>query len=840
MSSELTRARGATLGTALLFVALQVPAAAVQDPLFTDLHLMHPVNRDATFAPALGDLDGDGDLDVYEGNQKQDRVLLFSPDRGFEELPGAVPENPFVNAVELADLDGDGDLDAFVVDNGENALLFNGGAGVFTAIPGGIVPFDETSRDVAIGDVNQDGFPDAFVGQQSAPERCFLNDGSGLFPLITFILSSDLTFKVALTDVDGNGTLDAITANGSLFFEHNRLYANDGSGAFTEVPDTFTDLLSWTEGLDVGDADGDGNVDVLFGNNGFGQGGIDHLYLGDGAGGFTYSPAALPFFAHVTEEIAFADVDGDLDLDILMLTDNPNQPDRMYLNDGSGIYSDASAQWGSGFDISWGFAIGDIDLDGDPDIVVGNTYPNRLYMNDGTGTFTDVSTPLPVDRDITNDVALGDVDGDGDLDAFLVNDLEDPDRLWINNGAGLFEDRPQDLPDVPLSDSNGVLFEDFDGDGDADLLVVGDGKNRALRNDGSGVFGYSIGDTPSDLLDTVGVAAGDIDGDGDVDAAIANDDFWDQVYVNDGTGDLSNLFGALPQEVQTTRCMALGDVDLDGDLDLVRGFSNVVPDHLMLGDGTGVFSAGPAFDVADSTITYRVVLFDADTDGDLDVLFGKGFSDRFYRNEFPLPFTDDSANLPSVSAATRGLAVGDIDDDGDLDAFVAYNSFTQSNRIYVNDGTGLFTDGVALVAPQFDDSNGAALGDLDGDGALDVFIANVRQSRVLYQVERQVVWSGLPSVSKPLYLDLYGPASEAWVLAFALSAGKTQLPLRTLLLGPGATVVATGALDGDGRDQAVFPPVGAPVLIGLDVFWQAAVGNTPLFTNLERRAFTGL
>ena len=123
MSSELTRARGATLGTALLFVALQVPAAAVQDPLFTDLHLMHPVNRDATFAPALGDLDGDGDLDVYEGNQKQDRVLLFSPDRGFEELPGAVPENPFVNAVELADLDGDGDLDAFVVDNGENALL---------------------------------------------------------------------------------------------------------------------------------------------------------------------------------------------------------------------------------------------------------------------------------------------------------------------------------------------------------------------------------------------------------------------------------------------------------------------------------------------------------------------------------------------------------------------------------------------------------------------------------------------------------------------------------------------------------------------------------------------
>jgi len=124
-------------------------------------------------------------------------------------------------------------------------------------------------------------------------------------------------------------------------------------------------------------------------------------------------------------------------------------------------------------------------------------------------------------------VALGDVDGDGDLDAFVANQA-DPNKVWLNDGNGIFTDSGQSLGS---SDSFGVALGDVDGDGDLDAFVANyAGHNKVWLNGGSGIFtdsGQSLGDSPS-----VDVALGDVDGDGDLDAFVANDAQGNKVYEN--------------------------------------------------------------------------------------------------------------------------------------------------------------------------------------------------------------------------------------------------------------------------------------------------------------------
>ncbi|MEM7205338.1 MAG: VCBS repeat-containing protein, partial [Planctomycetota bacterium] len=230
----------------------------------------------------------------------------------------------------------------------------------------------------------------------------------------------------------------------------------------------------------------------------------------------------LPANADFTHSITAADVDGDGDADLIL--GNRGAQNRLYLSEGDSTFSDVTTtRLPADTDLTTAIATGDVDGDGDLDVVVGNAAANRLYLNDGTGVFTDASAArLPADNDETLAVAFVDVDGDGDLD-LVLGTSRGQDRLYINDGDGTFVDETAARLPTDTSSTFALGAADIDGDGDADLIV---GKPWGVQdllyeNDGQGVFtDRTAGQLPPQNRGTTGIALGDIDADGDLDVVI--------------------------------------------------------------------------------------------------------------------------------------------------------------------------------------------------------------------------------------------------------------------------------------------------------------------------------
>jgi hypothetical protein len=295
-------------------------------------------------------------------------------------------------------------------------------------------------------------------------------------------VDGDNSQSVAFGDVDGDGDLDLVIGNVA---GQNRLYLNDGSGAFTDATASRMPVdLDDTTSVVLGDVDCDGDMDLVIGN----LGGQSRLYLNNGAGTFTDATASrMPVHSDTTTCLVLGDVDGDGDLD--MVIGNQYGNNRLYLNNGTGSYFDGtSSRLPADSDLTWSVTLGDVDGDRDLDLVVGNSgyYPsgqqNRLYLNDGTGTFTDATAGrMPVDDDNTQSVALVDVDVDGDLDLVIGNG-GGQNRLYLNDGAGAFTDATASRMPVDGEWTSSVAHGDVDGDGDPDLVFGGVGQTRLYNN----------------------------------------------------------------------------------------------------------------------------------------------------------------------------------------------------------------------------------------------------------------------------------------------------------------------------------------------------------------------
>lgn len=360
---------------------------------------------------------------------------------------------------------------------------------------------------------------------------------------------------------------------------------------FVDVTATHIPIDPKTHALDVAliDVDRDGDLDAVLAL----ESQPNRLYLNDGSGKFSWREGIFANKSHDTEHVRIADFNQDGILDVLFVAED-DQNHEYYLGKGDGTFQEVSDRLlakseGNGLDV------GDVNGDGLPDIVVGNSGDRGqdfLWLNDPLrpGFFVDATTQnLPKVNDATQSIKLGDVDGDGDLDLLIGNEIP-PNRLLINDGKGVFQEKSSslDLP-VPLHTREVLLF-DVDGDGDLDIVFANltsnggarekDPRARLLINDGKGTFkDKTLDRMPPNEFSTYAAIALDFDRDGDEDlllSAIEIPPFEGlqlRAYENDGTGKFSDVTKKVIPNITRGKSwgMAIGDVNGDGLADVLIG-----------------------------------------------------------------------------------------------------------------------------------------------------------------------------------------------------------------------------------------------------------------------------
>ena len=336
---------------------------------------------------------------------------------------------------------------------------------------------------------------------------------------------------LALADIDGDGDLDLMVTGRDPNNLKSTLYKNDGTGNFTEVNGTpFPDVEFGAVGF--ADVDDDGDQDLLFtGRNNVPEA-FTHLYTNDGNGNFTLV-ANTPFEPILEADFAFEDVDNDDDLDVLMVgtrynaINNPLGHAALYLNDGSGVFTEAT---GTPFEEVQGSSMAFIDIENDDDLDVVIAGVNnmaqrttKLYTNDGAGNFSLVAN-TPFENFDLGDIAVADSDNDGDQDILIsgaTGNSVNISKLYINDGSGSFTELAgTSFPKTLLSTSD---FVDFDNDGDADILVTGSIVGAEFTSniyENQGANNFILVDSLVDVY-AASIAIGDIDGDNDLDLIIA-------------------------------------------------------------------------------------------------------------------------------------------------------------------------------------------------------------------------------------------------------------------------------------------------------------------------------
>ncbi|MGB0383849.1 MAG: FG-GAP repeat domain-containing protein [Ardenticatenaceae bacterium] len=530
-------------------------------------------------------------------------------------------------------------------------------------------------------------------------------------------LSNDnqTSHSVAWGDVDGDGDLDLAAGNQN---QPNALYLNEG-GRLSLTPSWQSNDSDDTESVAWGDVDADGDLDLAVGN--YGQ--PNKLYLNEG-GTLSQSASWQSNDNNSTMSVAWGDVDADGDLD-LAVGNRDYQKNKLYLNE-EGTLTESAVWESNAADRTYTLAWGDVDADGDLDLVVGNrNQKNRLYLNEN-GMLEMSPSWQSNNIHYTVSLAWADVDGDGDLD-LAVGDRRSSNKLYLNVDGMLTASPSWQSNDNDRTFS--VAWGDVDADGDLDLIAGNWDKNNKLYLNESGTLSQSASWQSQESDRTFSVAWGDVDADGDLDLMAGNSVEPNKLHLNE-----SGMLTVSPRwqsnENDPTRSVAWGDVDADGDLDLAVGNQNQ-PNKLYLNEN-GMLASSASWESNDSDETENVAWGDVDGDGDLDLAVGNATQpNRLYLNEGGM--LNSTASWQSEESQGGAVAWGDIDADGDLDLAVANGNWISGppNKLYLNEG-GMLSVSASWQSNENDPTVSVAWGDVDGDGDLDLAVANGAQPNKLY------------------------------------------------------------------------------------------------------------
>lgn len=657
------------------------------------------VNSDMAF----GDLDGDNDQDLIvmgknESGNPSTSIYFNDANGGFETSTLGNVKNLTLGSLALGDIDNDGDLDLYITgfENEDTfvlsaSLYTNDGSGMFTEMPGTNFPAlnGSTSRFVDIdNDNDMDLISLGFDDMLSSFFELYKNDGQGNFVLVDqapFNLGASGTFDLA--DIEGDGDIDILLLREG---SGGNLYTNNGQGSFTEVQNTpFASVDVNIARLAFSDIDNDGDQDVFVSGRNTGQI-TSRIYENDGLGNYTAS-----IHGNISNILSvdadFGDVDGDLLPELFLMGDN-NTDDTpastLFANHGDGLLQEATTP--ALEDLSHGdMVFGDIDGDGDQDLVIGGQTvtsgtTTKLYTNNGNGAFTDVeNTPFEALSDLGT-LVFSDIENDGDLDLFLTEN-ERSLKLYINDGSGTFSD--SNVVFDALDEVSAVMVEDIDDDGFDDLLMSGSKTMSVLtvllRNTGMVSFNQEIvipGSLSNFYIEKLDVA--DVDGDLDYDLVVMgiNDGTTLQtnLFLNDGNGSFSLKTGT-PFSGLSAGTVDFFDCDSDGDVDLLQtgntGLTGGGDDQTKLfkNDGAGNFleeTQSTFFNASSGAVGFG----DIEGDGHVDVLItgeeNTFYTAKLYANDGTGNFAEVT-NIALLGVRSSAVAFSDIDGDGDQDILIS-------------------------------------------------------------------------------------------------------------------------------------------------------------------------
>jgi Ca2+-binding RTX toxin-like protein len=652
-------------------------------------------------SPSFVDIDGDGDLDAFIGEQLGSLRFFRNTATPGASTPAFAAETTsfgladvgYSSSPSFADIDGDGDLDAFIGNRDGSTLFFRN-----TATPGASTPAFAAETTTSFGladvgsyaspnlvDIDGDGDLDAFIGDNAGNTLFFRNTATPGASSPAFVANTTTNFGLAdvglsaspsFIDIDSDGDLDAFIGNrdGITFFFRNTATPGASSPAFAAETTTSFGLA------DVGtsaspsfvDIDGDGDLDAFIGNNLgstlFFRNTAPMLGVSSINANGIYSIGAV-----LTLTLRFSEA--------VIVTGVP----RLQLETGS---TDRFATFtgGSGTNtLTFSYTVQAGDTSADLDVL------SSAAISFGGGTIQDAASNIAV-LTLAAPGSLGSLAARKDL----VIDTTPPAAL-TTAPAFVSETTSFALTDVGTSAS--PSFVDIDGDGDLDAFIGNDAGNtlffRNIAAPGASVPAFAAETTTSLGLTDVGNDASptfvDIDGDGDLDAFIGNSYGIILFFRNIAAPGASvPAFAA-----ETTTSLGLTDVgndasptfvDIDGDGDLDAFIGNDAGNTLFFRNTTAPGASAPAFaaetissfGIADVSFVASPTFADIDGDSDLDAFIGNDAGNTLFFRNIAAP----GASVPAFAAETTtslGLTdVGnnasptfvDIDGDGDLDAFI--------------------------------------------------------------------------------------------------------------------------------------------------------------------------
>jgi hypothetical protein len=594
-----------------------------------------------------GDLNGDRrpDLLITQYDQNTGGTIVVWLNNGNGQFHqgstiGNVFETTFVTA---GDLYGHGRLDLVVNYLGSAQILVNAGDGTFT--PGAALPLSASSG--TIKDVNRDGRNDLIVagevgaGRQPINTHVFLNEGVGKFTETAVLPGGpdNAAGQIYAGDVNHDGFVD-IVYNA---LPGTRVYTGDGKGKFSG-PSVF-DTGAGTSTV-FADWNGDGNLDVLNGGHG------TPFLLSSGHSNGNFGASRFTVCCNVTNGTLWAPAAGDFnkdgknDLAVVVADSQTADFSHLTILDGNGLgWFVAQRTYNIG-PIGTP-AVGDVNGDGDLDVVVASTPENSIgtdvsvLLGNGDGTFNPVMVDHLLDQHPSNAfdhaIYLRDVNGDGKLD--LVGDW----GVALGNGDGTFK-APIALPSG-IQTISYLVADDFNRDGKLDLIIasnfttaapnaylytlLGDGKGsfRIAHTEQFAVPGYPVGFFTA-------LASADLTGDGIPDLLFtgtnynqANADNGFGLYVRVGKGD-GTFAGATKYAIVSSGSdqILAADYNRDGLVDVLVASQQFSGDEkLVLFPGVGAGKLSSHFGVFHGTLrSLLTVNMNGDTAPDVVGLQGNG------------------------------------------------------------------------------------------------------------------------------------------------------------------------------------------------------------------------